>query len=138
MDLQILSLTFRFLGKPEYCGSPDKIPTCPATQDIDHVISRKTGIMLVSSGKLPHFTVSRCTDCQMFRSRHARSLELQPSKDTIYVRLDAAQRGLGTGSCGPQTLPEYQVNGDVYEVNFWIKPVGVAPPWDDISPTVSI
>jgi hypothetical protein len=71
---------------------------------IDNVISGKKGMMLVSSGKLPQFTVSRCTDCQMFASRHARALELQPSKDTIYVRLDAAQRGLGTGSCGKRQI----------------------------------
>jgi hypothetical protein len=125
MDLRNLWLIFRFLGKSECGGSPDKMTMYTAAQNIDHVISGKTGMMLVSSGKLPHFTVSRCEDCQIFKSRHARSLELQPSKNTIYVRLDAAQRGLGTGSCGPQTLPEYQVNGAAYEVNFWIKPIGI-------------
>ena len=81
--------------------------------------------MLVSSGKLPQFTSSRCTDTQIFAARHARACDLLPSKDTIYVRLDAAQRGVGTGSCGPQTLPEYQVNGGEHEVTFWIKPVGI-------------
>ena len=69
-------------------------------EKIGNTISGKKGIMLVSSGKLPQFTVSRCTDAQIFAARHARACELQPSKDTIYVRLDAAQRGLGTGSCG--------------------------------------
>ncbi len=96
--------------------------TYTAAQNIDHVIFGKTVMMLVSSGKLPCFTVSCCKDFQMFRSRHACSLELQPSKDTIYVRLDAAQRGLGTGSCGPQT---HQVNGVAYEVNFWMKPIDI-------------
>ena len=69
-------------------------------EKIGNTISGKKGIMLVSSGRLPQFTVSRCTDAQKFAARHARACELQPSKDTIYVRLDAAQRGLGTGSCG--------------------------------------
>jgi hypothetical protein len=67
-------------------------------------ISGKKGIMLVSSGKLLQFTVSRCTDTQLFAARHARACELQPSKDTIYVRIDAAQRGLGTGSCGERQI----------------------------------
>jgi hypothetical protein len=75
----------------------------PAAQ-IDNEISGNKGIMLVSSGKLPQFTVSRCTDAQIFAARHARACDLQPSKDTIYVRLDAAQRGLGTGSCGKRQI----------------------------------
>jgi hypothetical protein len=67
---------------------------------INHAIAGKRGILLVSSGKMPQFTVSRCTDTQIFQARHARACELNPSTDRIYVRLDAAQRGLGTGSCG--------------------------------------
>jgi len=67
---------------------------------IENAVAGKRGILLVSSGKLTHFTVSRCTDTQMFQARHARASELNPSTDRIYVRLDAAQRGMGTGSCG--------------------------------------
>jgi len=67
---------------------------------IENAVAGKRGILLVSSGNLSHFTVSRCTDTQMFQARHARASELNPSTDRIYVRLDAAQRGMGTGSCG--------------------------------------
>ena len=58
----------------------------------------KTGVLFVSSGKLLQYNVSRCTDLDLFRARHVH--EIKVSKDTVYVRLDAAQRGLGTGSCG--------------------------------------
>lgn len=69
---------------------------------IGNVIAGRKGVLLVSSGKMPQFTVSRCTDNQIFQARHARVSELNPSKDRIHVRLDSAQRGLGTGSCGKQ------------------------------------
>ena len=40
-------------------------------------------------------------------------VELRPRAETV-VHLDAAHRGLGTASCGPDTLPEYLVGpGDV-------------------------
>lgn len=100
---------------------PKKAKRTPQTQ-MDNILQGKTGVLFVSSGKLLQYNVSRCTDLDLFRARHVH--EIKVSKDTVYVRLDAAQRGLGTGSCGPQTLPEYQVNGRKYEINFWIKPIG--------------
>jgi beta-galactosidase len=40
-------------------------------------------------------------------------VELRPRPETI-VHLDAAHRGLGTASCGPDTLPEYLVGPGTY------------------------
>ncbi len=40
-------------------------------------------------------------------------VELTPRNETI-VHLDAAHRGLGTASCGPDTLPEYLVGPATY------------------------
>jgi beta-galactosidase len=40
-------------------------------------------------------------------------VELTPRPETI-VHLDAAHRGLGTASCGPDTLPEYLVGPGTY------------------------
>jgi beta-galactosidase len=39
--------------------------------------------------------------------------ELMPRAETI-VQLDAAHRGLGTASCGPDTLPQYRVGPGEY------------------------
>ena len=39
--------------------------------------------------------------------------ELVPRPETI-VHLDAAHRGLGTASCGPDTLPGYLVGPGTY------------------------
>lgn len=79
---------------------PQRMVTLFPAENIENTIAYNKGVMIVSSGKLLQFTSSRCTDTQIFTARHARVSELQPSKDLIYICLDAAQRGLGTGSCG--------------------------------------
>ena len=43
---------------------------------------------------------------QLWKARHTSELE---ASDRVFVRLDLRQRGLGTGSCGPGTRPEYEV-----------------------------
>jgi beta-galactosidase len=40
-------------------------------------------------------------------------VELRPRPETI-VHVDAAHRGLGTASCGPDTLPEYRIGSGTY------------------------
>jgi beta-galactosidase len=49
--------------------------------------------------------------------------DLQPRPETI-VHLDAAHRGLGTRSCGPDTLPEYLVGPGTYEWSWSLTPIG--------------
>jgi beta-galactosidase len=49
-------------------------------------------------------------------------VELRPRPGTT-VHLDAAHRGLGTASCGPDTLPQYIVGPDVYRWSWSIGPV---------------
>jgi beta-galactosidase len=52
------------------------------------------------------FSAGHFTADDLYRA--ADVTELSPRAETI-VHLDAAQRGLGTGSCGPDTLPRYRV-----------------------------
>jgi beta-galactosidase len=46
-------------------------------------------------------------------------VELRPRPETV-VHLDAAHRGLGTASCGPDTLPEYLVGPGTYRLAWTI------------------
>ncbi|KAL7542356.1 hypothetical protein ACHAXR_011706 [Thalassiosira sp. AJA248-18] len=120
-----MQLNWIFFSQPTSDDeTADATPT--PKKSIDEVLAQKQGLLFIPTGILhPEFSASRCTDDQLFAARHVNDLE--PSKDTIFVRLSDAQRGLGTGSCGPQTLPKYQFNGmrdEVCEVSFWIKPVG--------------
>jgi beta-galactosidase len=49
-------------------------------------------------------------------------VELAPRAETI-VQLDAAHRGLGTASCGPDTLPEYLLGPGTYRWSWSLQPV---------------
>jgi beta-galactosidase len=48
-------------------------------------------------------------------------VEVVPRAETI-VHLDGAHRGLGTASCGPDTLPEYLVGPGTYRWSWRLKP----------------
>jgi beta-galactosidase len=50
-------------------------------------------------------------------------VELKPRPETV-IHLDVAHRGLGTASCGPDTLPEYLVGPGTYEWSWTIAPLG--------------
>jgi hypothetical protein len=99
-----------------------KKATVTPSDSIEKVLENKNGLLIVPCDKNLSFHVSRYKDAEMFAARHIN--ELTPSSNKlVYIRLDAAQRGLGSGSCGPQTLPKYQVNGGSYRIAFWLKPV---------------
>jgi beta-galactosidase len=53
-------------------------------------------------------------------------VELTPRPETI-VQFDVAHRGLGTASCGPDTLPEYRVGPGTYTWSWLIAPIGNRP-----------
>jgi beta-galactosidase len=48
--------------------------------------------------------------------------ELRPAPETI-VHLDVAHRGLGTASCGPDTLPAYLVGPGTYRWAWTLEPL---------------
>jgi beta-galactosidase len=48
--------------------------------------------------------------------------ELKPRAET-YLCLDAAQRGVGGASCGPDTLPRYRIAAGDYKLSYSMKPV---------------
>ncbi|KAF2466655.1 uncharacterized protein BDR25DRAFT_377249 [Lindgomyces ingoldianus] len=52
------------------------------------------------------FTAQHYTAQSTFDAKHPTDLRRE---DDVVVRLDAAHAGLGTGRCGPDTLPKYQV-----------------------------
>ncbi len=49
-------------------------------------------------------------------------VELRPRDETV-VHIDAAHRGLGTASCGPDTLPEYLIGPGTYRWSWTLRPV---------------
>ena len=67
-------------------------------------------------------TATRLPDAVLDGCRHLR--DLQPLPETHLV-LDAAQRGVGTGACGPDTLPRYRVRGGTHRIRATIVPLAV-------------
>ena len=49
-------------------------------------------------------------------------VELVASGNTI-VHIDAAHRGVGTASCGPDTLPQYLVSGGTYSFTWSVRAI---------------
>ena len=63
-------------------------------------------------------SVSHFTPDDLFAASHAEQLTPRPE---VLVNLDVAQRGLGTASCGPDTLERYRVGPGEYELTFDIE-----------------
>jgi beta-galactosidase len=88
------------------------------------VRSENAGLLFVPDkpceGSASHFTPN-----DLFAATH--TIDLKPREETI-VNLDVAQRGLGTASCGPDTLSQYRIEPGEYQLNFTIVPIA---PKDD-------
>lgn len=78
-----------------------------------HWMSLETGsaAWLVESDTPCQMSVSPYGDAQLADVGHADELVPEP---TATVHLDALHRGLGTASCGPDTLPQYRIPAGVH------------------------
>lgn len=64
-------------------------------------------------------SATRFTPTDVFAAAH--TTDLTPRAEVI-VNLDVRQRGLGTGSCGPDTLDRYRIGSGDYRLDFEIRP----------------
>ena len=73
----------------------------------------------MAGAKLFGFNATHLPDEVLDPARHPS--ELRPEKEvTLY--LDAAMRGLGTGSCGPDTRPEYRIGSGTHVLEYVVFP----------------
>ena len=68
----------------------------------------------------PGFAARHHNDAELWAGLHSSDLSAGPGRET-YVYLDAAQRGLGTASCGPDTLSTYRLGAGKYLVSVWCR-----------------
>ena len=73
-----------------------------------------TGFFITSS-ELFEGSVSHYPDELLYSTAHA--YELKSCSET-FVYLDHRQRGLGTGSCGPDTLNKYRIHSGIYRFDY--------------------
>ena len=65
------------------------------------------------------FSVSRFSAMQIFRARHTNELE---PEGKIFLHLDYRQRGLGTSSCGQDTLDKCKIKSGKYSFRYILRP----------------
>ncbi|MDF3055798.1 MAG: beta-galactosidase [Rariglobus sp.] len=76
---------------------------------------RKTPALRIAAEPLFEFNASHYTAEDLYAAKH--TTDLAPRAETI-VYLDAAHRGLGTQSCGPDTLDRYKLNAKRYAFSY--------------------
>lgn len=74
------------------------------------------------------FSVRHFSEEALERAEHLSELRPEPS---LHLYLDAAQRGVGTGACGPDTLARYRVRGGRFRMDYRL--VGLRPQ-EDLDP----
>ena len=79
--------------------------------------------LLVTAAEPFQWNVSRWSPEQLTAATHAEELEAEAPAPTMH--LDAFHRGLGTLSCGPDTLPEYRRGAGRYRFTWAARPVHV-------------
>jgi beta-galactosidase len=63
-------------------------------------------------------TASHSTEEDLDRARHTSDLIC---RDEVFVNLDVASRGVGTGACGPDTEPEYRLSAGTYRLAYLLQ-----------------
>ncbi len=58
------------------------------------------------------------TPAELNAARHPHEL---PSAKRVHLNLDIRHRGLGTGSCGPDTLESYRIQPGEFQFTWWMK-----------------
>ena len=64
------------------------------------------------------FNASHFTANELFNGKH--TIDLQPRPEVI-LSINAIMRGLGTASCGPDTLEQYQINSSEYKFTYGLR-----------------
>lgn len=76
-----------------------------------------TAIRFAATDRLLEASASHYTAADLYAAKH--TIDLTPREEVI-VNLDYAQRGLGTASCGPDTLPQYLIPAGEYRFGYRI------------------
>jgi len=92
--------------------------SAPSTKAGAASLADDLGGLLVSraEGAAPfEASASHFTPADLFAARHTVDLTPRPE---VYLHIDVAQRGLGTASCGPDTLSQYRLQPGKYALAF--------------------
>lgn len=103
---------FQYYVRPQACGNRTDVRWATLSDD------RNAGFFF--AGNQPfQFSVSPYTDQNLDQAEHINDLKRE---GVVTIHLDAAQSGVGTATCGPGVLPQYQVPLTGYTFRFLISP----------------
>ncbi len=71
------------------------------------------GLLVVAPAGM-EFSTSRWSEEAIYAAKHTIDLA---DENVVYLHLDVRNRGIGTGSCGPDTLDEYKIRPGRYQFN---------------------
>lgn len=80
----------------------------------------RAGLLVVADGDgVLGFSARHHSDADLFAATHTD--ELPHDGALTYLSIDAGQRGLGTGSCGPDALDRYRLAPRRHRIGFWLR-----------------
>lgn len=97
--------------KPQSMGGREQLRELQLTDAEGH------GFSIQTEGNV-NFSINRNTDEQLMQAKH--HWELEPNASNM-LHLDAYHRGIGNGSCGPQTIEKYFVPNEPMSFKLRIK-----------------
>jgi len=83
--------------------------------------TRGAGLLAVGAPQLD-FSAHRYTTEALDRAQHTYELEPQ---NTVTLHLDYAQNGIGSASCGPGVLPQYELQAQTFHFSMRLKPFSI-------------
>ena len=78
-------------------------------------LAGRKNALVVSGNPVLEFNATHLAAEHLFASKH--TIDLKPAKETL-VYIDGAHRGVGTRSCGPDTLDKYKLLKKKYEFTY--------------------
>ncbi len=79
---------------------------------------QRAGLLVVADGPLG-FSARHHSDADLFAATHLD--ELPQDRSLTYLSIDAGQRGLGTGSCGPDAAERYRLSAGRHRIGVWLR-----------------
>ena len=77
--------------------------------------------LAVTAARPFSFSALHYSSSDLTTARHGGELS---ARAEVHLHIDEAMRGVGTGACGPDTLPEYRVLGGVHRFSWALRPLG--------------
>ncbi len=120
-DRRASAMYGRYAAKVDEMFTPYIMPQeCGHREQVEELRLRSaTGSeMLIMSEKPFGFNAMHYTAADLYKARHVHEL---PTRPETWLSIDAVHRGIGTRSCGPDTLPIYQITRRRYRWKILLK-----------------